>query len=442
MTLIPPEGIVRRIYANLARLIGGKAGAGVISLAYMVIAARALGPADYGVLMLVHTFAMTIGGIVEFPGWHAIVRYGAEALEAKDHDRLGRLLRFAGAVELAGGVAAVLTAAVLGPWLGARLGWSPVALAFALPYSFAVLASIRATPAGYLQLLGRFDLLGLHTIAAPLVRLVGAAIAATLGVGLHGYLVAWLIAALVEWASLWALGLWVARRQLGSLPLVGSMAGVTTENEGIWRFMIGANADVTVGELASRVPPLLIGATLGAAPVGLYSLAQRATSVLAVPAQVLGTAAYAELARLVAAGGHGAPLRSALRQSLRIAIMASAPVVLILLLFGRQVAVALGGAAFAGAAGLLAWLTIARVILLAGPPASAALVALGRPALSVAANVISAAATLPLLFLLLRRLGVAGAGWHALVQAIVAAGLLLFFVRRESFRRERAASTP
>ncbi|MDP9162591.1 MAG: lipopolysaccharide biosynthesis protein, partial [Pseudomonadota bacterium] len=172
-----PDPIVRRIFANLARLIGGKAGAGLISLVYMVIAARELGPADYGVLMLVHTFAMTVGGIVEFPGWHAIVRYGAEAIEQRDHDRLGRLLRFAGAIELGGGAAAVATAAILGPLLGARLGWSPVAVGFAAPYSLAVLASIRSTPAGYLQLAGRFDLLGWHTLASPLVRLAGAGIA-------------------------------------------------------------------------------------------------------------------------------------------------------------------------------------------------------------------------------------------------------------------------
>ena len=435
-----PATIVRRIYANLARLIGGKAGAGVISLGYMIIAARELGPADYGVLMLVHTFAMTVGGIVEFPGWHAIVRYGAEALEAKDHDRLGRLLRFAGTVELAGGVAAVATAALLGPLLGARLGWSPVAIGFALPYSFAVLASIRATPAGYLQLVGRFDLLAMHTLAAPVVRLVGAGIAAAMGVGLHGYLVAWLVAALVEWASLWAIGLWVARRELGKLPLAGSMRGVTSENGGIWRFMIGANADVTFGELAARIPPLLIGATLGSVATGLYSLAQRVTVVLAAPAQVLGQAAYAELARLVAAGGHGAPLRAALYQSLRIALIAAAPVVIVLLLFGRQVAVLIGGPAYAGAAGLLVWLTLARTILLAGPPTSAALIALGRPSLSVVANLGSAFATLPLLFVLLREFGIAGAGWQAVVQAALAAGLLLFFVGRESRRRERGAA--
>ncbi|MEO6247387.1 MAG: lipopolysaccharide biosynthesis protein [Sphingomicrobium sp.] len=434
------DSIVRQIFANLARLIGGKAGAGIIGLGYMVIAARTLGPADYGVLMLVHTFAMTVGGIVEFPGWHAIVRYGADALEQRDHDRLGRLLRFAGAIEIAGGAAAVATAAVIGPLLGARLGWSPVAVAFALPYSFAVLASIRATPAGYLQLAGRFDLLGLHTMAAPLVRLAGAGIALAANAGLHGFLVAWLAAALVEWLSLWAMGLWVARCELGRLPLRGSLKGVTRENDGIWRFMVGANADVTFGELAGRVAPLVIGSVLGSVAVGFYSLAQRVTSVLAVPAQVLGQAAYAELARLVAAGGHGAPLRKALRHSITIALGAALPVVVLLILFGRQVAVAVGGAAYAGAAGLLLWLTAARVILLVAPPTSAALVALGRPALSVAANMVAALLALPFLPLMLWRFGVIGAGWNALAQAAVTSLLLMFFVRRTSrtLEQERA----
>ena len=128
-----PAGPVRRIYGNLGRLVSGKAGAGLISLVYMLVAVRALGPHDYGVLVLVHTFAVTVGSIIEFPGWHAVVRYGAAALQADDRDRLVRLLRFTSLVEAVSGLCALLVAAILGPMLGARLGWSPTAVQFALP---------------------------------------------------------------------------------------------------------------------------------------------------------------------------------------------------------------------------------------------------------------------------------------------------------------------
>ncbi|MGH6910155.1 MAG: lipopolysaccharide biosynthesis protein, partial [Phenylobacterium sp.] len=166
-------GTVGRIYANLSRLLAGKAMAGLLSLAYLAVAARALGPHDYGVLVLVHGYVMAVGGIVEFPGWHAVVRYGAQAIETGDRMRLARLLRFAGLVEGAAGVIAVAAAAVLAPLVGPHLGWPPEALAFAGPYSFAVLATVRSTPAGYLQLAGRFDLLGFHNVVAPIVRLLG-----------------------------------------------------------------------------------------------------------------------------------------------------------------------------------------------------------------------------------------------------------------------------
>jgi len=424
----PARGLVSRIYANLVRLLGGKAASAILGLGYMVIATHTLGPVDYGVLVLVHGFAMTVGGIVEFPGWHAIVRYGAQALADDDHPRMLRLLRFAGLVEAAGGIASILAAAVLAPLIGPALGWSPTAIAFAIPYSFAVLASIRATPAGYLQLLGRFDLLGLHNMVPPAVRLVGAGIAFYFHLGLKAFLVAWLIAALCEWAAMWVLGIIAMRRTLRDPVLLGSVRGAVAENPGLWRFMLAANADVTLTELAARIAPLFVGWILGPAAAGLYAVAQRATVVIQQPAQIMGQAAYAELARLVAGGGSGAELRAALLRCGGVAIAVATPVLLILAFFGRAVAVALGGHAFAGAAGLILLLAIARTAWLVAPPASSALTALGRPALSVAANLAINLGLLPLLPLMMLGFGLAGAGWHAILQGVGASALLLLLV--------------
>ena len=67
------------------------------------------------------------------------------------------------------------------------------------------------------------------------------------------------------------------------------------------------------------------------------------------------------------------------------------------------------------------WLVVARAILLVAPPASAALVALGRPTQSFIANLISSVFTLPLLPLLMRWDGLIGAGIYALLQAFASA---------------------
>lgn len=430
MDNLAPEGsgIVRRIYGNLGFLLGGKAAAGLISLIYIVIAARVLGPEDYGVLVLINYYAMLVGGLIAFPGWHAIVRYGVQSLAGGDEAQFVRLLRFVGAIELAGGVAAVVIAAILVPILGPRLSWNAEAQMLAIPYSLAVLATVRTTPSGYLQILRRFDILGTHNIVTPVMRLIGTLVVVFFGLGLSGFIIAWLIAALAEGLSLWLAGIYFARRHLAGQPLLGNVADVRYEHPGLMRFMVTANADIMLGDLVSRVTPLVMGWVLGPVAAGLYSIAHRTTVVIAQPAQILGQAAYAELARLVAGGRSGRNIRHALMRCVGVSLLAALPIVLILAFFSKQITVLIAGPAYGAAAGVMIWLAIARVIALIGPPTSAALIALGRPGLSVISNFVASIGLLPLLPILTAYWGLQGAGMHAVLQASLASALLALFL--------------
>lgn len=428
----PRRGLVTRVYANLAKIMTGKAAAGLISLAYMVIAIRALGARDYGILILVHGYTVTVGGIIEFPGWQAVVRYGALAVAGGDDGRMVRLLRLASFVELSCGALAVAVAALLAPIVGVRLGWSPEALAFATPYSLAVLATIRSAPAGLLQLHGRFDLLGYHNLVSPTVRLIGAILAFMTGAGLIGFLIAWLLAALAEWASMWLMGWIVARRTLPQMRLLGHPRGAISENPGIRRFMLAANADVTLSELSQRVAPLAVGWLLGPVAAALYAVGQRASVIIAQPAGNLGQAAYVEMARLLAAGGRGKQIREVAVRTVAIALAVATPIVILIGVFGTRLAILIGGKAFAADGGIMFLLVLARAILLVAPIASAALLAMGRPGLSVRANVSCSLATLPLLPILISRFGLRGAGIHALVTSIAVSAMLAALVRKLS----------
>lgn len=415
-------------------VLGGKAGAGLISLVYLIIAARALGPRDYGILVLVHGYVTAVCGIVEFPAWQAIVRYGAEAHAQDAPHRLARLLRFGTVVELAGGVAAILAAMLLAPLVGPHLGWPPETVAIAVPYSFAVLGSVRSAPAGYLQLIDRFDLIGLHNLVQPLVRLVGAATALVMGWGLKGFLVAWLAAAVAEFLVLWGMGAMCALRRLGPVLLHPERGSARTDNPGIWRFLVASNADVTLGELAGRIAPLVVGWVLGPAMAGLFAVAQRATVIIAQPAQILGNTAYAELARMVATGGGGAPLRRTLGRAIGVALLAAAPVVILVALFPTPIVTLLAGPAFKAAGALMVMLVAARMIAVVGPPCSSALSVMGHPALSMSANLFASLIFLPVLPWMLRHQGLMGAGAQAVGQALLASGLIAGLVWRASLK--------
>ena len=423
------RGPLGRIGGNLALLLGGKAGAGLLSLAVLLIVAPLLGARDFGVLVLVHATVTLVGGVVAFSGWHGIVRYGALAHATGDDGRLMRLTRFLTVVELAMAVLAIALAAACMPWLGPRLGWSAETTVLAVPYSLAILAGVRATPGGLVQIAGRFDWLAAHNLVQPAVRLTGALVVWAAGGGLLALLWVWFAAALAEFASMWALGALALRRLDVRDGWWGPMAGVRGENERLLPFLASTNVDLTLRELAPRLLPLTVGWVLGPAATGVFSLAQRAAAALQVPATLIGQASYAVLVDLLAHGDRPA-FRRAVWSAAGWPMLAALPLLAALALWPERLIALLGGQSFVGGADVLVLVSVAGVVRLGAPALANALTALGRPGRSVLINGVASLGLFPLLPVLLWRLGVDGAGWHALGTAVVGTAALAWSVRR------------
>lgn len=407
-----------------------------MSLIYLIIATRTLGAADYGVLILVNAYVVMIGGVVAFSGFHGVVRYGAIALEAGDHGGLARIIRTMTIVEVACGAAAIAIAALLAPLIGPRLGWSSGAVEAAIPYSLAVMGTMRATPQGVLQIARRFDLIGLHQAVMPAIRLIGALAIWLWGGGLIGFILVWLFAAIVEGVSMWwfALGAW--RRMVGDEPLLGPWRGALREHDGFRSFILITNFDLTLRELAPNLAPLTVGWLLGPAAAGLLALAQRATALLQQPATLLAQASYAVLAEQAAKAEFTA-LRHTVWRSAVLAMLVAVPIVAIIALAGGGLLSAIGGKSFAGGAVLLVLIAMSRLTALGATPIAAGLTALGRPQRSMMVALVTNLGMYPLLPLLLYLAGIDGAGWHAFIQNGVALLAMIFFFLRDAGTRKR-----
>ncbi len=439
---MPSRSAQRQIWRFLSGLLTGKAAAGVISLGYLVIAARMLGVTEYGVLNLVHGYAVMIGGVIAFSGWHGLVRYGHDALLAGDHGRFRQLVRFMTLFELGFFVIAVVVAIILVPLIGPRLDWPPAAMQLAPLYALSIIATVRTTPNGILQIAERFDLIGWHQIVMPVTRLIGALIAWANGWGLTGFIWIWLVSALAEGVSMWIMGLWQLKKMNLEQPSRTTLREINRANPGFMRFILTTNADITLREFAPRAVPLVIGWILGPAATGLFSLAQRASVILQQPALMLGHASYAVAARL-AAEGKAAESRTAIWKSVGLATIVALPVALVISLFAPQLLKLMGGEGFEAAVPLLIVIVIGRAMIVGGPTFSSALTALGKPGQSIAVNLLTNIGLLPLLPFFLNRFGVIGAGYHLLLQSVLALVLLGWLVRKaQNASSQTGSDTP
>lgn len=390
---------------NLGWLLGGRGIHALCSLLYLSLAARSLGLKGFGEFSLLVLMAQMISGLASFSAWQMIVRWGT---------KLGSAAPAAGFA-----VALDILAVAIGSCLASASVWSaPLWLplpedlrATALALCLAHLAAIRSTPIGVLRFHDRYDGAALAEASLPLVRAIGAVIAAILMPTVAGYALVWGIAELICAGVHWYLASRIepiARQQVSLRALPASDAEV-------WPFVWATSLSRSLAVAAKQAFALLVGAIGGAAMLGAFRLAAQIGQALVQFAELVSRAVYPELVRDVERAGV-----IALRMTW-LALSAGSLAVLIAALFGERLITTIAGSGFAVARDAMVVIAIAGATDLLATSAEALLVARGQPWRALAWRAAPVAVAMIALAPAMKVAGLAGAAGCLLLASVLGA---------------------
>jgi O-antigen/teichoic acid export membrane protein len=290
----------KRVNRNFLKLLHGRGLAAILALGATALTARALSPADFGLVAMVHSYLLVMQGVVKLNSFDAIIQYGVPAQDKGDFGKLAQLLRITVVLDLG----AALVGAALGCSIvflvGPHLGWATSTIHLAALYSLLLLGGFSGSASGVLRLYDRFDLIGRERVLGPLVRLIGVGLAWWLGAHHIGaFLIAFGAGWLAQHLYLIQAGWREQRRHLPQNLLGGEVWHQHTKRfPGLWRFLNVVYWQSNIDLIPKHVSVLATGFFLGPAMAGMFRLALQFSKVLAVPALLLRQVLLPDLARL------------------------------------------------------------------------------------------------------------------------------------------------
>jgi len=400
------DGVFRAVlrnagYLGSTKLVG--AGLGLIAL---IAAGHGLDPATFGMLTLVHTYALGAGAITKFQSWQLILRYGAPALQRDDEATARDAIRFAFGLDIASGLVGMVAAMIALPFLAPDFGIDRAHLPLALIYCTLIPTMSAATPTGVMRLLDRFDTIAKQQVITPVLRAAGATLAWVFGLGFPGFVMAWYVADISGDLILWGLTVRELRRRGMIEALRPGLLGTARRLPDAWSFVWTTNISTSLGACWGPISNLVVGGVLGPVAAGLYKIATTLLDSAGKPADLLTKGFYPEIMRLDPSSKH--PWRLAVRTGLIAGGIGLLVVVLILL--GGKPFVSLFGHKYAAAYGLLSLMMFALMISMASFPLQSLLYMVGRQRAALGAQVAATIVYLGMLSVLCHQFGLTGAG--------------------------------
>jgi O-antigen/teichoic acid export membrane protein len=405
--------------------------AAVAGLATVSLAAHALGLLLFGALILITSYAKAVSGIAKFQSWQLIVRYGARAIHGEVDD-FKTSTGFAFSLDAVSGIAAMLVAVAILPFVAGWVGITPEQLWLAMLYCTLLPTMGAATPTGILRALDRFDQISWQGTVTPISRLVLVVIAFFADAPFAAYVAAWYVTDLGGDLYMWFLAWRELRRR-------GLMEGIrpTLKPEslpGAWRFAIHVNLNASVQAAWGPIARVVVGGLLGPAGAALFRAASSLSDAAAKPADLLAKAFYPEVVRMDLSTKK--PWNLMLRGTALASIVAILAIV-VLLIGGQPLIGLMFGKAFLGAYDALVILMLVPFLSVFSFPLPPMLYALDRPDAPVTARLIGTVTFFVLIAPLSWRFGISGAAIAFVIGTAATVGVMMWQLAREYARSRR-----
>ena len=283
---------------NVGHLLTGSVFGSIVGMMAFVVTARALGPADYGLLALAYSYGRAVQLLVAFQSWQPLIKYGAELQEAGRHDDYRSLLKFGLLLDVAAAAVAFLVAVGLALAFGPLIGVSKEATLLVLIYSTTLLFQINGFPTAVMRLGGRFWVVAYGSQINTVMRLVLCLIGLLTGAQLLYFVIVWTATQIVGSLVFLILAFIEMRRQGVHHLLSAPLSGMSRRFKGLWTFTIGSNIELTVRSSASQFDTLIVGALAGPTAAGFYHIAKRLGRLVAQCGVQVQAVLYPDVARL------------------------------------------------------------------------------------------------------------------------------------------------
>lgn len=417
---------MKRVFANMGWLLGGRGFNAVLSLVYLAIAARTLGTDGFGHFALIIALGQAVTGFASFQTWQFIVRWGADPDQpGVDIARAREATGFAVALDIVSMAVGTLASGLLVLTADLWLDVPPDLLWLTFWYCVVSLLTIRTTPTGMLRLHSEYGKATWAEAVQPVIRASGAVLAWLFMPDVTGFILAFAASEVATAAALWVVA---ARVQPVSLASV-SLSAIPARHKDAWRFVLSTNMSGSLAVAGKQVMILLVGTFGGAYLAGGFRIANQLGVALIALAQTISKAILPELVQ----SRDGAV--EIARRMANIAALAGVTAVVSAILFGRQGLALIAGEEFTGFYWAMIILSIAGAVELVGASLESLLISAGKAHVAFLVRLFPTILALLMLEMAIEWKGAQGAGFAVLGSSLLAVvGFYVAIVNLKQFR--------